>query len=239
MRSDKISINVMFDLVLGTFLQRLNRFMTLVQINHERTLAHLPNSGRLSTVLSPGANVYLRRQKVHPRRRSGFDLFAVERSGMTTIVDAPFSNFLAKVAFERDLFDVLAGYRVVKENLMVNGARLDLMLEKDPSEFFVEVKSVTHVIDGVGLFPDAPTIRGSKHIEHLIKLSHQGFNTGILFSVQRPDAKGLKLNFGVDPVFAQLLKEAVRTNVRIFTLKSIFTPPSTVELESNAPPFTF
>jgi len=239
MESSKTSFNLMFDLVLGIFLERLDRFMTLVEINDERTFAHLPNSGRLSTVLSPGATVYLRKQAVHTRRRSGFDLFAVQRSGTTIIVDAQFSNFLAKTALERDLFDLLAGYRVAKENLKVNEAKLDLMLEKNSKNFFLEVKSVTHVVNGAALFPDAPTARGRKHIQHLTTLSEQGFDAGVLFSVQRPDAKILKPNIRVDPRFAELLKEAVRKDVKILTLKSIFTPPSTIELKSNAPLFTF
>ncbi len=213
--------------------------MTLVDVDHERTLAHLPNSGRLSTVLFPSAVVYLRRRPVHPRRRSGFDLFAVQRSGITTIVDAQFSNFLARMAFERGLFEALAGYRLVGKNLKVNDARLDIVLERDLNNFFLEVKSVTHVINGVALFPDAPTIRGRKHIQNLIRLSERGFNAGVLFSVQRPDARVLRPNVEVDPQFAELLKEAVRKNVKIFTLNSVFTPPKTIELKSNAPIFAF
>jgi len=239
MRSNEASINIPFNPVLGTFLQRLNRFMTLVEINRERTFAHLPNSGRLTTVLSPGAVAYLRTQPAHPRRRSRFDLFAVQCSGVTTIVDAQFSNFLAKAAFEHDLFDMLAGYRVAKRNVKVNGARLDLMLEKDSNKFFLEVKSVTNVVNGVALFPDAPTIRGRKHIQHLIALSKGGFNAAILFSVQRPDSKMLKPNSQVDPQFAESLKEAVRKNVKIFILNSVFTPPNIVKLKPNTPIFRF
>jgi len=53
---------------------------------------------------------------------------------------------------------------VAKENLQVNETRLDLMLEKNGRSFFLEAKSVTHVINGVASFPDTATIRGRKHI---------------------------------------------------------------------------
>jgi len=239
MRTKAISANITFDVVLGTFQQRLNRFMTLVEVNHEKVSAHLSNSGRLSTVLSSGTTVYLRKPPVNPKRRSRFDLFAVQHSGITTIVDAIFSNTLAETAFERELFEELAGYRVAKKNVKVNSANLDLMLEKNSNRFFLEVKSVTHVIDNVALFPDAPTARGRKHVQHLIKLSEEGLNTGILFSVQRPDAKILKPNYEVDPLFAELLREAAGKNVKILTLQSLFKPPNVIELESNAPVFSF
>lgn len=241
MRRKKTFIKIPFNPVQGTFLQRLNRFMTLVEVevNHERASAHLTNSGRLSTVLSPEATAYLRKQSAHPKRRSSFDLFAVGHSGITTIVDAQFSNLLAKKAFEQELFEELKGYHVEKENLKVNGTRLDLMLEKNSNKFFVEVKSVTHVINGVALFPDAPTIRGRKHIQQLTTMSERGYRAGILFSVQRPDAKKLKPNYEMDPKLAKLLRETIRKDVKILTLKSVFTPPNIIELKSNTPIFTF
>ena len=46
-------------------------------------------------------------------------------------------------------------------------SRFDLMLEHENGRQYVEVKSVTLVENGVGLFPDSPTLRGAKHLNTL------------------------------------------------------------------------
>ncbi len=239
---DGILFSIDFDPVLGKIIQRLNPFMTLVEVDGEEAHAHLPNSGRLQTALHPGDLAYLRRHERGPLRKSAYSVFAVQHNDTRVIVDSQFSNILAREAIERGLFSDMAGYHVVKENFVVDDdsrVRLDLLLERDSEKFYMEVKSVTHVVDGAALFPDAPTARGRKHLIQLGLLSRRGFRAGLLFSVQRPDATVLKPNVEVDPQFSELLRKAVVDGVKIFTLKSSFQPPKTVRLKANDPVFTF
>jgi sugar fermentation stimulation protein A len=233
-------VTVNFNLSPGVFIKRLNRFMALVEVDGEIAYAHLPNSGRLRTVLYGGAPVYLRAKGDNPFRRSAYTIFSIKRGDIMVIVDAQFSNFLAKESI--GLFKNLSGYRVVKKNFRVSdesNVKLDLMLEKFSDKFYIEVKSVTHVVDGIALFPDSPTLRGRRHMLQLISLLKRGFKSGLIFSVQRPDAKLLKPNVEVDPQFTELLREAAAYGLRIFTLKSTFNPPKTVKVEADKPPFTF
>ncbi|MBS7606955.1 DNA/RNA nuclease SfsA [Candidatus Bathyarchaeota archaeon] len=240
MKSDAKSVNLIdlgFNLVLGKFIERINRFMILVEVDCGEVYAHLSNSGRLSTALRPGDVTYLRRIERMVRRKSAYTIFAVRHDDVFVIIDAQFSNFIARRAIELGLIEDLAGYTIVKENFSVNGSRLDFVLEKGLDKFYVEVKSVTHVVNGVALFPDAPTLRGKRHIRQLASLSALGLRAGILFSVQRPDAIVVRPNSDVDPEFAVLLKEAVEAGVKVFTLKSSFQPPKTIVLEPNIPLF--
>lgn len=234
-----IAIN--FSLVPGVFIQRLNRFMALVEVDGEKYYAHLPNSGRLKTVLYNNVPVYLKACR-RPHRKSDYTIFAAQHNDVTVIVDAQFSNFLAREAIRLGLFDDLVGYRVIKEGVSLNNGlkvKIDLMLERDSNRFYIEVKSVTHVVNNVALFPDAPTYRGRKHILQLTSLLRRGFRAGLIFSVQRPDAVILKPNIKVDPQFSNLLKEAFKEGLGVFTLKSTFKPPETIKIESNKPPFAF
>jgi len=235
-------ITINFNLVSGVFIQRLNRFMALVEVDGKIALAHLPNSGRLRTVLCSGAPVYLRAIGDNPSRKSAYTIFSIKRGDIMIIVDAQFSNFLAKESINLGLFEDLLGYRVVKENFKLSdgfNARLDLMLEKFSDRFYIEVKSVTHVVDNVALFPDAPTLRGRQHVLQLISLLRRGFKSGLIFSVQRPDAKLMRPNVKIDLQFTKLLRKAADEGLRIFTLKSTFNPPKTIKIEANKPPFTF
>jgi sugar fermentation stimulation protein A len=233
-----VAINITEKLETGVFLRRLNRFMTEVELHGQKTLAHLPNSGRLVTVLIPQAKVYLQK-RCRAGRKSSYDLFAVEPLGVPVIVDTRFSTLAVKAAIEKKLFKPFENYRVAGENVKVNRSRLDVLLKQDARCFFLEVKSVTHIIDGVAMFPDAPTLRGRKHLRCLMSLKEQGFDAGILFSVQRPDAKILKPNYEIDQQFSELLKKVADKNVKIFTLTSVFKPPGIIELKANIPAFSF
>jgi len=236
----KIEFSIDFNPVLGRIIQRLNRFMTLIEVDNEKAYAHLPNSGRLQTALHPGDQAYLRRCERNPLRKSAYSVFAVQHDGIIVIVDSQFSNILAREAIEQGLFDDMAGYHVVKENFMLDKdsrVRLDLLLEGNSEKFYMEVKSVTHAVNNIALFPDAPTARGRRHLMQLSSLSRRGFKAGLLFSVQRSDAKVLKPNVEVDPRFSELLRKAIKDGVKIFTLKAIFQPPKTIRLNANDPVF--
>jgi len=223
---------------LGLFHRRLNRFMVEVEVDGRRCLAHLPNSGRLTTVLVPGASVVLIK-RFKGKRKSSYDLFAVERSHTPIIVDARFSNQAAKMALKKGLIGPLRHYSVLTENARTAGSRIDFLLERDGHRFYLEVKSVTHAVGDVARFPDAPTLRGRKHLKCLMKLAQQGFGVGILFSVQRPGVNVVKPNYEVDPKFSKLLLEAVEKGMKIFTQMLVLRSPERVKLKASKPRFSF
>lgn len=212
--------------------------MVEVKVHGETALAHLPNSGRLLTVLVPNAEVFLTRQQ-RTERKSGYDLFAVQRSNVPIIVDTRFSSVAAKTVVQKELIKSLKGYRVTKENARVNGSLLDLLLQGGKQKFFLEIKCVTHVADKVVMFPDAPTKRGRRHVNTLICLVERGCDSGILFSVQRPDAEKIRPYREIDPLFEQLLRKAVEEGVKVFTDMLVFKPFGMVELNPDFPPFSF
>lgn len=220
----------------GVFLRRLNRFMVEAEIHGEKVLAHLPNSGRLLTVLVPWSKAFLIKRH-HPRRESSYNLFAVEHFGVPIIVDTRFSTVATKASIQKGLFKPLTGCQFIKENVKVDNCLLDLLLKRGKRSFFLEIKCVTHVANDVAMFPDAPTTRGRKHLNILINLVEKGFDAGILFSVQRPDANAITPNWKIDHAFSELLHKAVEKGVKVFTQKLIFQPPDAVELRPNVPVF--
>jgi len=208
--------------------------MVEVQLGDKCVLAHLPNSGRLVTVLVPEATAFLQEQS-RVGRKSSYDLFAVEHSGVSAIVDTRFSVSATKTAIKEGLFDSLRGFRVFRSNVRVNNSLLDLLLRSDERQFFLEIKCVTHVVDGVAMFPDAPTLRGRKHLKTLMGLVEHGFDAGLLFSVQRPDARRIRPYHEMDQLFSKLLREAEEKGVKVFTQTLNFKPPDTVEVKANSP----
>ena len=78
---------------------------------------------------------------------------------------------------------------------------------------FREVKSVTLVQDGLALFPDAPTVRGTRHVSELEQAVKSGTRATVLFIVQRDDARAVAPHAGIDPEFTRALQSAAASGV--------------------------
>lgn len=72
------------------------------------------------------------------------------------------------------------------------------------------------VRDGIALFPDAPTKRGSRHVNEII--DHRGI---ILFLVFRK-SQSFAPNIEMDPKFSERLKEARTKGIRIIPVQISF-----------------
>lgn len=182
----------------ATFLERLNRFVGLVQLENRTLSAYIRNTGRLRELLFPGNRIYLveKREGKHP-----FEILLAERDKHLVCID---SHIAPK------LYAEWSGCSVSFEPRFGN-KRFDLLIEGRP----VEVKSVNLVREGVALFPDAPTQRGKEHIEKLIELSREGYRPLIVFVVQREDAQVFSPNWEVDPEFSEALLRYSRLGLEI------------------------
>ncbi len=90
--------------------------------------------------------------------------------------------------------------------------------------FLVEVKSVNLCIDGIGLFPDAPTKRGARHVKELAALSSPQMSTGVMFIAQREDITKVTAHREMDPEFATSLDEAQEAGVKVMAVRCIASP---------------
>ena len=75
---------------------------------------------------------------------------------------------------------------------------------------------MTLVRGGVALFPDAPTLRGRRHVEELHRAVAEGERAAIIFVVQREDAETFTPNDEADPAFGGALRRAVEEGVEVY-----------------------
>ena len=109
------------------------------------------------------------------------------------------------------------------------------MLGDRATQCFLEVKSVTLVQqNGIARFPDAPTLRGRQHVQSLMWARKEGYETAILFVVQREDAQSFSPNDEIDADFGKALRSAQRAGVGIFAYKCSVTPTD-IELTGRIP----
>jgi sugar fermentation stimulation protein A len=193
------------------FVERPNRFAAYVSIDGKREYVHVPDSGRLAELLTPG-RPGLVSESSNPNRVTGYTLVAVKHAGVSVYIGGARANDLFAEALPA--LRTFAGYEIARREVNVPHGRIDFLLaDGQGNSLYVEVKSVTLVEDGVGLFPDAPTDRGTKHVEYLTELGPGG---AVVFVVQRPDCREVRPNERTDPTFARALGAAADAGVGLY-----------------------
>ena len=59
-------------LIKGNFIDRPNRFLTIVKIKDKYVKSHLPDPGRLKEILTPGRVLFLRKDKFSTNRKTRY-----------------------------------------------------------------------------------------------------------------------------------------------------------------------
>jgi sugar fermentation stimulation protein A len=204
----------------AVFLRRLNRFTVEVRLGGRRTRAHLPNSGRLRELLVPGYLMWLARRE--GRRRTRYDVRLVALPDGTLVsADARAPNALFREAWaEGRLAPFRSDIRLIPEPSL-GEVRVDFRLEGPEGLAYVEVKSVTLVEGGEGLFPDAPTERGRHHLSALQAACAAGARAFIVFIVQRADPRAFRPHDAADPAFGRMLRAAVAGGVQALAYRCV------------------
>lgn len=206
-------------LVEGRFLERLNRFAALVEMDDAPTLVHVANSGRMRELLAPGQPVLLRPIAEAPHRKTRFDLTLVDLGWTLVSADARLPNALVAEALQQGRLPQFAGYPQVRREVVFGESRLDLRLDGPLGTCYIETKSVTLVTGGAGLFPDAPTVRGVKHLGSLSQAMAAGHRAVVVFVVQREDAQAFASNDAADPAFGAGLRRAAASGVEVLAYR--------------------
>jgi sugar fermentation stimulation protein A len=207
------------DYVKGIFKKRPNRFIAEVDVDGEIQIAHVPNTGRCKELLVENAVVWLKPSD-NPKRKTKFTLLFVENRGHLVSIYSQQANEIVYDAIINGQIKELSGYDFHQREKTIDNSRIDIYLSNENGEeCFVEVKGVTLVVGVEARFPDAPTERGTKHLNELIKLKKEGFRTAVFFLIQHPLAESFRPNWENDPLFSKTLNEAYEKGVEILVYK--------------------
>ncbi len=210
------------DLVEGIFLERVNRFLALVKIDGREVAVHVANSGRMKELFIPGCRVLVR-PVPGEHRKTKYDLALVDMGHDLASADARMPNALIAESVANGHLRQFAGYSEIRREVTFGDSRLDLMLDGPLGRCYIEAKSVTLVENGVGLFPDSPTIRGAKHLRTLETVLEAGHRAAVIFVVQRPDATSFATNDPADPALAEAFQSALAAGVEAYAYNCLVT----------------
>ena len=207
----------------GRFLARPNRFIARVEAEGGVQTVHVKNTGRCRELLVPGAAVYLEKSG-NPRRKTAYDLIAVQKGDLLINMDAQAPNRVFGEWVRGGGF--LPGITAVRPEFSYGESRLDFCLETVEGLHLVEVKGVTLEEEGAARFPDAPTERGVKHLRELRKAAEAGLGAALFFVVQMEGMRSVTPNDETHPAFGAALREAAAAGVRVCAYDCAVTPGS-------------
>lgn len=212
------------DMVPGIFRSRPNRFIARVEIQGEEQTVHVKNTGRCRELLPPGAEVWCQRSS-NPNRKTQYDLITVRKGDRMINMDSQAPNIAAGEWLRSG---GLGEIQNLKAESFHGDSRFDFAFTLDGRPCFLEVKGVTLENDGICAFPDAPTIRGAKHLRGLTAAVREGYGAFVLFVVQMSDVKYLCPNDATDPAFGAALREAAENGVTVMAVDCAVTEDSMV-----------
>lgn len=216
-------IPVIGEISFAIFKERPNRFLVnLKPVNSEKIeSAFLHDPGRMKELLYPNVKLLVRKPLSQKERKTKWDILAVEYENSWVVINSSLPNLVIKTALNNRWIPELQYFTEIKPEITIGKSRLDFLLTRNQEECFVEVKCVTLVENNRALFPDAPTTRGTRHLEELIELKEKGKRAIILFICMRNDPTIFSPNWITDPIFSEKLKQAFNKGVEILVYKVI------------------
>ncbi|MCE1247919.1 MAG: DNA/RNA nuclease SfsA [Firmicutes bacterium] len=203
-------------LIKAKLIKRDNRFCARVLLEDKEVKVHVPNSGRMNELMIEGSTVYIAPAPPgKPDRKTDFTMILATQEDTLVCIHSVKANDLFEEALKNGTVSDFSGYTVSAREKTVGKSRFDFILTNpEGKKVFTEVKSVSLVEERKALFPDAPTERGVKHLRELIRLSEDGFETAVVFIIQREDADTFSPHDIQHPEFGSTLREAVAASVK-------------------------
>ena len=186
-------------LIKGKLIKRYKRFFVDVKINKEVVTAHCPNTGSMKGLLNEGSDVYLLPNN-DPKRKLKYGLEIIKSRRNLVGVNTHMANRIAQHALENNLIKELKNNDLIKPEVFFNKeTRFDFLIEKNRQKSFVEVKNVTFFRNkDTSEFPDAVTLRGTKHLLALIDAIKKGYKSYLIFLVQIQNMEKFKIAKDID-----------------------------------------
>lgn len=210
------------NIVEGTFVNRPNRFIANVIIDEKPEKVHVRNTGRCKEILKEGTKVYLQKSN-NPNRKTKYSLISAYKGNSLINIDSQVPNEVIYTSILSNKVAEIKDVDLLKREVTYGNSRFDLYYEKSNSKGFIEIKGVTLETEGISMFPDAPTERGTKHVLEMIQSLEEGYESYIFFLIQMADVHSFKPNKIMDDKFSTALLKAKNAGVHILAYNSIVT----------------
>ncbi len=202
-------------LLKARFIQRENRFRAEVELEGQPVQVHVSNSGRMKELLVPGVDVWIQ-PAAGVNRKTAYTLLLVQQGQRFVCLHAHLANEIIAFWLKQGILPGFAAVEQIEREKTYGKSRFDFRLKRQGRLCYAEVKSV-NLLDGhTARFPDAPTERGSKHLQELVRCKEADLDGAVIFLVMGNDASDFAVNWATDPVFGENLQRAVEAGVEVY-----------------------
>lgn len=208
--------------ITASFINRPNRFLAHVMMDGREEVVHVKNTGRCREILTEGTGVILEEAEA-AGRKTRYSLISAYKGGVLINIDSQVPNAVVYQSILEGGIAELPKVTKLSREVTYGNSRFDLYFEAGEQKGFIEVKGVTLEAEGVALFPDAPTQRGTRHIYEMIHAVEEGYTGYLFFLIQLKGVSRFTPNWRQDPDFAEALSLARAKGVTILAYDSIVT----------------
>ncbi len=213
------------------FRKRYKRFLADVTLPDIGTITvHCPNTGAMLNCLVPDSPCWLSHSTNSKRKYAYTWEIATAPGRKKAGINSARANALVVEAINNGVIVELADYRELKTEVPYGkeNSRVDILLQSHPhrreKSCYVEVKNVTYAESGGrGLFPDAVSARGSKHLRELIEIRAAGHRAVLCFCVQHTGINWVEPAALIDDEYTTTLVEAVKKGVEVIAYRTNIT----------------
>ncbi len=209
------------ELIPATLIKRYKRFLADVELPDAKQITvHCPNSGSMLGCSTPGSNVMLSRSD-NPKRKYAHTLEMVQEGGVWIGVNTSRTNHLVREALENGVVKEVGIPQFIKAEIKTSPkSRLDFLIEQNGQKTYIEAKNCSLAENRIAMFPDAVTVRGTKHLHELLSLHTAGNKAAVLFCIQRQDADSFSPASHIDPIYSETLKSVYKQGVKVLAYQA-------------------
>ncbi len=203
-------------LLQGTLVKRYKRFFADIKYKNKIITAHCPNSGSMMGLLDRGNKAWFSLSD-NPKRKLKYTLEMIEVKNKKVGINTLLTNKIVLEALKHKKINSLNKFNHIKtESKFSDGTRFDFLLSNDKEKCFLEVKNVTLLRENkIAEFPDAITSRGTKHLNELCNAKKKGYQSYILYLIQRENCDSFKIARDIDEEYIIAFSKALKSGVKV------------------------
>ena len=203
-------------LLQGALIKRYKRFFIDIKYKNKIITAHCPNSGSMMGLLDRGNKAWFSLSD-NPKRKLKYTLEMIEVKNKKVGINTLLTNKIVLEALKYKKIDSLNKFNHIKtESKFSDGTRFDFLLSNNKEKCFLEVKNVTLLRENkIAEFPDAITSRGTKHLNELCNAKKKGYQSYILYLIQRENCDSFKIAKDIDEEYKIAFSKALKSGVKI------------------------
>ena len=203
-------------LLQGTLIKRYKRFFVDIKYKNKIITGHCPNTGSMMGLLNIGNKIWFSRSD-NLSRKLKYTLEIIEVGKKMIGINTLLTNKIVFEALSQKKIKNFAKFNNIKPEVKFSDkTRFDFLISDNKEKCFLEVKNVTlSRKDKIAEFPDAITSRGTKHLKELIIAKQRGFESYILYLIQREDCKSFRIAKDIDEDYKIAFDKALKKGVKI------------------------